>query len=191
MAGIDEAGRGALAGPVVAGAVILPEDPGLETKLKGVRDSKQMTAKGREFWAAVIKNIAAGWAVGSASHDEIDEQGIVTATLLAMRRALEQLPYLPNHLLVDYLSIPGYPCPQTAIVKGDARSLSIAAASILAKTSRDALMIVMDEQVPDYGFGAHKGYGTQVHLQALAHFGFSPFHRRSIRIKKGIENYGR
>ena len=190
MAGIDEAGRGALAGPVVAGAVILPEDAGLETKLKGVRDSKQMTAIGRELWAAVIKNIAAGWAVGFASHDEIDEQGIVTATLLAMRRALEQLPYTPHHLLVDYLSIPGYPCPQTALVKGDARSLSIAAASILAKTSRDALMIAMDEQAPDYGFAAHKGYGTQAHLQALAHFGFSPFHRRSFRIKRGIENDG-
>jgi ribonuclease HII len=180
VAGIDEAGRGALAGPVAAGAVILPVDPGLTASLSGVRDSKQMSPAEREKWAGRIRQVAAGYAVGFASNLEIDHLGILPATRLAIERSLAGLSLQPEHLLLDYLALPEVTLPQTSLVKGDARSLSIAAASILAKTSRDALMCQIEEQYPGYGFTAHKGYGTLAHRCRLARLGPSPVHRLSF-----------
>lgn len=186
VAGIDEAGRGALAGPVAAAALIFPPDPHLSRSLVGVRDSKQMKPAEREYWAGRLPSLARAWGVGFASHQEIDALGIVPATRLAARRALDALDLAPQHLLLDYLRIPDCPLPQTALVKGDARSLSIAAASILAKTARDKLLCQLNCEYPGYGFAAHKGYGTVAHRRALAELGPSPVHRRSFRLK-GIE----
>jgi ribonuclease HII len=180
VAGLDEAGRGPWAGPVTAGAVVLPEDPGLATRLVGVNDSKQMTPHQRNYWAEYIQSEAVAWAVGQASHCEIDELGIVPATRLAMQRALQQLISPPAHLLLDAMLLPEEDLPQTKLIKGDARSLSIAAASILAKTTRDAHMVLMDEQYPGYGFARHKGYGTRIHQEALIRLGPCPIHRRSF-----------
>ena len=184
VCGIDEAGRGAWAGPVAAGAVILPQEgkPGssLVDRLSGVRDSKQMTPVQREKWAAVIRSEASAWGVGLASHEEIDRLGIVPATRLAVRRALDALRLAPEYLLVDYLELPEILLPQSALVKGDARSLSIASASILAKTARDALMQELEEMYPGYGFARHKGYGTSIHLAALKRLGPCPIHRLSF-----------
>ena len=180
IAGVDEAGRGALAGPVAAGAVILPVDPELTLRLSGVRDSKQMTPEARELWAEQLQAVACGCGVGYASNQEIDAFGIVPATRLAVQRALEALPMQPQHLLVDYLELPDTTVPQTSLVQGDRRSLSIAAASILAKTGRDALLRQLDLEFPGYGFAQHKGYGTLAHRQALAQLGPSPVHRLSF-----------
>lgn len=177
VAGLDEAGRGAWAGPVAAAAVILPPDPEILTRLKGVRDSKQMTPLQRDQWAEIIRTEALAWGVGLAASEEIDALGIIAATRLAMQRALQALNATPEHLLIDALRLPAIPCPQTALLKGDARSLSIAAASVLAKTSRDALMRQLDTCFPGYGFAAHKGYGTPAHRQAIARLGVSPQHR--------------
>ena len=190
IAGLDEAGRGALAGPVAVGAVVLPgnlphlDRPHLLSKLAGVRDSKQMTPLERETAAPRIKELAVAWGVGMASPDEIDSEGIVVATRLAALRAVEQLALFPDYLLTDFrLELPQLDIPQTALVKGDAKCLSIAAASVLAKTTRDALMREMDLQVPGYGLGRHKGYGTAAHLQALKSMGYSPIHRKSFSVK--------
>lgn len=183
VAGIDEAGRGALAGPVAAAAVILPRDPAIAAELSGVRDSKEMTPAQRTAWAGRIKAQAAAWGVGMASHAEIDELGILPATYLAARRALAALALKPQHLLLDFITIPGESVPQTGLVKGDARCLSIAAASVLAKTSRDAWMCSLDREYPAYGFAAHKGYGTLAHRQALARLGPCPFHRVSFSVQ--------
>lgn len=180
VAGIDEAGRGALAGPVAAGVVIFPPERGLEEKLHGVRDSKQMTPHDREEWAVCIKALAVAWGVGFTSPLEIDELGIVPATRLAIRRAIESLPTPPQHLLLDFLRLPDCQLPQTPLVKGDRRSLSIAAASILAKTSRDALMVEYERQYPCYGFASHKGYATAHHLRQIALNGTISIHRRSF-----------
>jgi ribonuclease HII len=180
LAGLDEAGRGAWAGPVSAAAVILPPDPGLTARLHGVRDSKQMTANQRRAWAIKIKEIACTWAVGFASWAEIDETNILAATRLAMRRALDQLALTPEHLLIDAVRLPAVALPQTIIIKGDVRSLSIAAASVLAKTARDALLVAWDEEYPAYGFARHKGYGTALHQSALQKQGPCPLHRRSF-----------
>lgn len=177
IAGLDEAGRGAWAGPVAAAAVILPPDPEILHRLKGVRDSKQMTPAQRDRWAEIIRVEALAWGVGLAASEEIDALGIVAATRLAMQRALQALNTTPEHLLIDALRLPAIPCPQTAILKGDVRSLSIAAASVLAKTSRDALMYQLDACFPGYGFAVHKGYGTLAHRQALARLGVSSQHR--------------
>jgi ribonuclease HII len=182
IAGIDEAGRGALAGPVAAAAVILPPDPCMIHTLKGVRDSKQMTAAQRQAARELILRHAHAWGVGFASPGEIDRLGIVPATRLAAWRAVDELIIPPVHLLLDYLFLPDVPVPQTALVKGDCRSLSIAAASILAKTSRDALLVELDRQYPGYGFATHKGYGTLVHREALQHLGPSPVHRLSFEL---------
>lgn len=180
-AGVDEAGRGALAGPVAAGAVILPADsPGLCDKLHGVRDSKVMKPAERETWSEIIKETAVAWCVGFSSADEIDRVGIAPATCLAISRAVSHLCVIADHLLVDYLKLPNESIPQTSLVKGDARSLSIAAASILAKTARDALLIEMDQQFPLYGFAKHKGYGTQAHRQAIQKYGPCIQHRQSF-----------
>jgi ribonuclease HII len=181
VAGIDEAGRGALAGPVCAAALILPVQPNLQAALCGVRDSKQMTPAAREHWAVCLRQIALAYGVGFASAQEIDEIGIAPATRLAIQRALQEMALTPEHLLVDYLELPEIHLPQTPLVKGDARALSIAGASVLAKTARDALMRQLDEQYPGYGLAVHKGYGTQAHRQALARLGPSAIHRRSFQ----------
>jgi ribonuclease HII len=181
VAGVDEAGRGALAGPVAAGAVVLPRDqPELMLKLWGVRDSKVMSAKERELWAAEIKAASLAWSVGMASPDEIDAVGIVPATCLAVSRAMANLAITPEHVLVDYLTLPEVICPQTPLIKGDARSLSVAAAAILAKTARDAVLIELDQSFPGYSFAKNKGYGTAAHRQAIAAKGPCSQHRRTF-----------
>lgn len=185
VAGLDEAGRGAWAGPVCAGAVILPPDPAVLNRLNGVRDSKQMTPRQRAAWAEQIQAAALTWGVGFASNEEIDAQGILPATRLAMQRALQALSLPPQHLLIDALRLPGDARPQTALIKGDARSLSIAAASVLAKTSRDALMTGLEEQFPGYGFARHKGYGTSQHREALVALGPCALHRFSFAPLRG------
>lgn len=177
LAGIDEAGRGAWAGPVSAGAVVLPLDPNLLEQLPEVRDSKEMIPSQRTFWAHHIKRVAAAWGVGFASSLEIDALGIVPATRLAMQRAIAALGITPDHLLIDAVRLPEIPLPQTSLIKGDARSLSIAAASVLAKTARDTLLVQFDEQYPGYGFARHKGYGTALHAEALQRLGPCPIHR--------------
>jgi ribonuclease HII len=150
--------------------------------LKGVRDSKQMTPKARQIAREWIIQYAASWGVGFATPEEIDQMGIVPATQLAAWRALEPLHVYPDHLLLDYLFLPEVSIPQTALIKGDCRSLSVAAASVLAKTSRDALMRELDLAYPDYGFAAHKGYGTLAHRDALHRLGPSQVHRRSFTL---------
>jgi ribonuclease HII len=180
IAGIDEAGRGAWAGPVCAAAVILPVNPLLARELYGVRDSKQMSPSSRTAWEPHIKACAAAWGVGFATCEEIDRIGILPATRLAATRALAELS--PDYLLTDYLIFREIPLPQTALVKGDQRSLSIAAASVLAKTARDDLMRRLDRSYPGYGFARHKGYGTREHQQAIRRLGLCALHRRSFSI---------
>jgi ribonuclease HII len=185
VAGLDEAGRGALAGPVAVGAVILPnKKPLLSRTLAGVRDSKQMTPLERESLAPRIKEVALTWSVGFASAEEIDSQGIVQATRLAALRALEGLSIFPQYLLTDFrLELPELDIPQTALVKGDAHCLSIAAASVLAKTARDQLMCELDSLYQGYGLEKHKGYGTGAHRSALERLGYSSIHRKSFHIR--------
>lgn len=180
VAGLDEAGRGAWAGPVSAGAVILPPGAAIAASLCDVRDSKQMTPAERACWATIIQEHALAWGVGFASNQEIDAMGIVPATRLAMARALAGLGEPAEHLLIDALRLPGTALPQTPLIKGDARSLSIAAASVLAKTARDALMVELDAAYPAYGFARHKGYGTASHREALQSLGPCPIHRFSF-----------
>jgi len=186
IAGLDEAGRGALAGPVAVGAVILPMDePHLLRTLEGVRDSKQLTAREREALVPRIHEAALRWCVAFASAQEIDRYGIVPATRLAALRALEGLSLLPQYLLTDFrLELPQLDIPQTALVKGDALCLSIAAASVLAKTTRDQLMRELDSQYQGYGLGKHKGYGTLAHRLAMKQQGISPIHRKTVRVKE-------
>jgi ribonuclease HII len=180
LAGLDEAGRGAWAGPVSAAAVILPQDADLCVQLKGVRDSKQMTPRQRSAWAVEIRRAALAWGVGFASHTEIDALGILPATRLAMQRALAQLGLSPQHLLLDAVRLPAVALPQTVLIKGDVRCLSIAAASVLAKTARDELLVAWEQEYPGYGFARHKGYGTAAHRQALQINGPCPVHRFSF-----------
>jgi ribonuclease HII len=186
IAGLDEAGRGCLAGPVVAAAVILPlEDVACCQALlsSGVRDSKQLTCHARENLYDVIMQRAVAVSVGMGSVELIDERNILQATKHAMRAAIEQLAQLstpPQALLLDALLLPDVPLPQRSIIKGDALCLSIAAASIIAKVTRDRLMLQLDRQYPAYGFARHKGYGTEAHLAALRVYGASPVHRQSF-----------
>jgi len=180
VAGIDEAGRGALAGPVACAAVILPPEPNLMRSLAGVRDSKQMRPAQREYWAGRIQEAASACAVAYASPEEVDQIGILPATHLAAQRAVQVLAVHPEHLLLDYLFLVDCELPQTSLIKGDQRSLSIAAASVLAKTSRDARLRELDQHYPGYGFAVHKGYGTAVHLAALQRLGPCPVHRFSF-----------
>jgi ribonuclease HII len=186
IAGLDEAGRGALAGPVAVGAVVLPNDKALLSRtLRGVRDSKQMTPLGRETLVPCIKQVARTWSVGFASAEEIDSLGIVPATRLAALRALMGLSLVPEYLLTDFrLELPELDISQTALVKGDALCLSIAAASVLAKTARDKLMCELDGRYQGYGLGKHKGYGTQAHRSAMERLGISAIHRRSFQVKE-------
>jgi ribonuclease HII len=182
IAGIDEAGRGALAGPVAAAAVVLPPEETIASHLAGVRDSKQMTPVQREQTRERIIQHAIAWAVGLSTSEEIDQLGILPATKLAACRAVESLDLTPEHLLLDYLFLPEISIPQTALTKGDCRSLSIAAASILAKTTRDAILLELDQTYPGYGFARHKGYGTAAHRAALIHLGACPVHRLSFTL---------
>jgi len=217
IAGIDEAGRGAWAGPVCAAALILPPDPTLLRTLDEVRDSKLMTPRSRDIWAPRIRLTALAWGVGFASSQEIDTLGILPATRLAATRALASLsssphppspfPFSlaplhpspdtlipdpsqlsalsslhPDYLLTDYLVFPNLDLPQTALIKGDQLSLSVASASVLAKTARDALMRIADSQYPGYGFARHKGYGTRLHQQSIRQLGLSEIHRKSFAI---------
>lgn len=177
IAGVDEAGVGPLAGPVVASAVILPRD----YKLRTLNDSKKLDEATREQLAAQIKSDAIAWALGTAEVAEIDRLNIYHAGLLAMRRAVEALGTQPDFVLVDARTIPEIPMQQRGIVKGDSLSASIAAASILAKTARDALLLEYEQQYPGYGFAAHKGYPTPEHFKALRERGALPIHRRSFR----------
>ncbi len=186
VAGIDEAGRGALAGPVVAAAVVLPQITNFNVELQGVRDSKQMSPAQREFWSTTICESAVTCGIGQASASEIDSLGIAPATQLAATRAVAALSVSPDHLLLDYFYLPKLNCPQTALVKGDARSLSIAAASVLAKTTRDAILIEMEFKYPGYGLAKHKGYGTQFHRNAIKKLGPTPFHRMSFEPLKSL-----
>jgi ribonuclease HII len=185
IAGLDEAGRGALAGPVCVGAVILPNGaPRLSSTLSGVRDSKLLSSLKRDLLAPRIKAVALTWSVAFASAVEIDALGIVPATRLAAMRAIGSLAQFPDYLLTDFrLEVPELDIPQTAIVKGDQKSLSIAAASILAKTARDEVMRGLESQYPGYGLGKHKGYGTQAHRRVLKRMGWSSIHRKTFRVK--------
>jgi len=176
VAGIDEAGRGPLAGPVVAAAVIL--DP--KRRIRGLRDSKVMTPEAREEVSAQIRLKALAWAVASSDVAEIDTLNILRATLLAMRRAFDALSLPPVEVLIDGDRCPELPCPASPIVKGDRDVPAISAASIIAKTTRDAMLVELDRQYPMYGFARHKGYGTPEHLAALDLHGPCPAHRRSF-----------
>lgn len=176
VCGIDEAGRGPLAGPVYAAAVILPD--GLE--LPGLNDSKKLTEKKREELFSLICEKAVAYGIGCASEQEIDEINILQATYLAMRRAVEELPVPADYALVDGNRMPPLAIPGETIVKGDASSASIAAASILAKVSRDRVMKMMDEVYPQYQFAKHKGYGTKLHVEMLREYGPSPIHRKTF-----------
>jgi ribonuclease HII len=184
IGGIDEAGRGAWAGPVAAAVVVLPADAGVLRSLTGVRDSKCMTPRQRERAAPVIKTESLAWGIGFSSSSEIDEMGILPATRQAIMRALEMLPLFPEYLLLDYIHWPGLANPHLALPKGESRSLSIAAASVLAKTARDAVMCELERQHPGYGFARHKGYGTAQHRAALTRLGACQIHRKSFSISR-------
>lgn len=180
IAGLDEAGRGALAGPVAVGALILPKDVQREGIWAEVRDSKLLSAAQREEMSGRIRSAAAGWAVGEASAQEIDDIGIAPATRLAMQRAINALPTPPDYLLLDWVRLATVNLPQESYTKGDQRIVSVAAASILAKVYRDSLLVEMDQVYPLYGFARHKGYGAASHLAAIAAHGPCPQHRRSF-----------
>lgn len=178
IAGIDEAGRGALAGPVIAAAVILP----LNCSIDGLRDSKQLTPKQRDRFADEIYSVALSVGIGSADNRTVDRLNVLGATLLAMQNAIENLTPPPDYLLIDGINIPATDIPGEAIPKGDSRSYSIAAASIIAKTTRDRIMIELDRTYPHYGFQGHKGYPTSQHRQAIAQFGASDIHRQTFKL---------
>lgn len=176
ICGVDEAGRGPLAGPVCAAAVILP--PHLE--IPGLTDSKKLTDKKRRELFPIIQEQAVAWGIGWASEKEIDEINILQATFLAMQRALDQLTVKPELALIDGNRETDFGVPVKTVVKGDSLSMNIAAASVLAKVSRDDLMVKLAEEYPQYGFEIHKGYGTKAHYAALTEYGASPVHRMSF-----------
>ena len=178
VAGVDEAGRGCLAGPVVAGAVVLP----LDLRVPGITDSKALTAHQRDELYDEIRHAAIAWAVAVVDAAEIDRINILRASLLAMRRALEALTPIPGFALIDgHMLVPDLAIAQRAVIGGDRKSTAIAAASILAKVTRDRWMCDAHAQDPRYGFDQHKGYATPEHLKAVAAFGYSPLHRRTFR----------
>lgn len=180
ICGIDEAGRGPFAGPVVAGTVILP----VGLKIEGLNDSKQVSPKRREELYDIIMDQAVSVGVGMASPGRIDEINILQATYEAMKHAVEDLDVVPDLLLNDAVTIPQIPIRQVGIIKGDGRSLSIAAASIIAKVTRDRMMVDYDEIYPEYGFAKNKGYGSKEHIEALKKYGPCPIHRSTF-----IHNY--
>jgi ribonuclease HII len=177
VCGVDEAGRGPLAGPVSAAAVILDD----ANPIKGLADSKKLSEKQRDELAPIIRERAVAWSVAFAEVEEIDQFNILQATLLAMKRAVLALQIQPQQVLVDGLYCPQTGIPSLAIVKGDSKVAAISAASILAKTARDGLMLQLHEQYPHYGFADHKGYPTAAHLAALHEYGISPVHRKSFK----------
>ncbi|MBM3120155.1 MAG: ribonuclease HII [Chloroflexi bacterium] len=177
IAGVDEAGRGALAGPVVAAAVILPQCPDFPW-LKSVRDSKEIPSAKRESLFSLITQEAVSFGIGVIDHQIIDSIGILKATRLAMCQAVEQLTCLPDFLLIDFLTLPQLKISQKPIIRGDKLCLSIACASIVAKVTRDRIMVELDQLHPGYGFANHKGYGTKQHVSCLHQHGPSPIHRR-------------
>lgn len=176
ICGIDEVGRGPLAGPVVAGAVILPKD----TDILYINDSKKLSEKKREELYEVIMKKAVATGIGYASPERIDEINILQATYEAMREAIQNLAVVPDILLNDAVTIPKVSIPQVPIIKGDAKSISIGAASIIAKVTRDRLMVEYDKLMPEYGFASNKGYGSKAHIEALKANGPSPIHRKSF-----------
>lgn len=182
VCGLDEAGRGPLAGPVYAGAVILPDGYIPE----GLNDSKKLSEKKREALFVEITENALAWSFGTASPEEIDEINILNASMLAMKRAVEALNVRPEFLLVDGNVARGFDQPALAVIKGDAKSPSIAAASIIAKVLRDRECLKMDEKYPQYGFAGHKGYPTKAHFEAIEKHGVSPIHRKSFLKKRGL-----
>jgi len=181
IAGADEVGRGPLAGPVVVGAVIL--NPKTVELLAGVDDSKKLSAKRREQLNPIIKKEALCWALGWRNSRQIDEEGIAVSIQKALQLAISRLSVSPQHLLLDAFSAPQIMLPQTSIIKGDSKSATIAAASIIAKCFRDDLMIKLDGVYPNYGFASHKGYGTAAHIAVLREQGRCPQHRRSFKVK--------
>ena len=176
ICGVDEAGRGPLAGPVCAAAVILPK----HLRIPGLTDSKKLTDKKRRELFPIIQEQAIAYGIGLASESEIDEINILQATFLAMRRALDQLSVRPEIALIDGNRETDFGLPVKTVVKGDSLSANIAAASILAKVTRDNLMVELAQQYPEYGFEIHKGYGTKAHYEALGTYGPCPIHRRSF-----------
>jgi len=190
IAGVDEAGRGALAGPVVAAAVILPCDINAPW-LAEVKDSKQLTPAKRELFFHHIHEIAISIGIGSVPHYLVDAQGIVKATRLAMKLAIERLSPPPQSLLIDYMHLPEVSLPQKGITNGDNLCLSIACASIIAKVARDQLMVAFDRVYPGYGLAQHKGYGTRGHFDCLFRLGPCPIHRQSFSPVRDIMLHGR
>jgi len=184
VAGIDEAGRGPLAGPVVAAAVVFPKDT---TNTLHIFDSKQLPAHKREQLKTVVEQHAVSIGIGIVDHDLIDEINILQASLQAMKEAVDQLSVKPDHLLIDGIHAPDINVENTCIPKGDSKSMAIAAASIIAKVTRDELMIKLDRKYPGYGFARHKGYPTKAHIKSIHQLGFSPIHRRSFRVRELIE----
>lgn len=176
IAGLDEAGRGPLAGPVVAAAVVIARD----RRIRRLADSKLLTPERRDELFALIHERAVGIGVGLVDHETIDRVNILEATRLAMRAALNQLPIAPDLVITDFVKLPGLVCRQRNLVDGDARCASVAAASIIAKVTRDRIMLEVDRQFPEYGFARHKGYGTPEHLAALDRLGPCPLHRKSF-----------
>ncbi|HWP49110.1 MAG TPA: ribonuclease HII [Candidatus Limnocylindrales bacterium] len=182
VAGIDEVGRGCLAGPVVACAIIFPP----HTFIEGVKDSKKLSPEKREYLFDLIQKQALGIGIGIVEESVIDEINILRATIKAMEKAVQALQPCPDHLLIDALFLENFSIPQFAIKEGDNISFSIAAASIVAKVTRDRMMIAYSEQYPQYQFSKHKGYGTPEHLEAIARYGPCPLHRKSFR---GVKEY--
>lgn len=176
VCGVDEAGRGPLAGPVYAAAVILP----VGTEIAGLNDSKKLSEKKREEFFDIINDVAISISVGTASEKEIDEINILNATFLAMKRAVEGLEISPDYAIIDGNRAPNLEIPTETVVKGDGKVMSVAAASIIAKVSRDRFMLKMAEQYPEYQFEKHKGYGTRLHYEMIEKNGVSPIHRRSF-----------
>lgn len=182
IGGVDEAGRGPLAGPVYAAAVVLSP----ETTIDGLNDSKKLTEKKREALFPIIQEKALAYGIGFATEQEIDEINILNATFLAMRRAVESMHITPDLLLIDGNLKPKIGvCEEVPVIKGDAKSMSIAAASVLAKVSRDRFMLELAEKFPQYAFEKHKGYGTKLHYEKIQEYGISPVHRRTF-LKKII-----
>ena len=183
MAGVDEAGRGPLAGPVVVAAVVLPREWRPEAPLD---DSKRMSPEAREKAYRAVRRVALGWRMTAVQPEEIDRLNILGATLAGMSRVVERLRPPPDYVLVDGNRLPPLTVPSEAVVKGDQRSLSVAAASVLAKVARDRIMVVYAARYPHWGFERHKGYGTAMHLAAIGRHGRSPIHRRSFKVR-GLE----
>ncbi len=182
IAGLDEAGRGAWAGPVVAAAVILPVDqPKLLDTLNGLNDSKKLSPKKRDVFFDIVQQTALAVAVGIGSPKLVDDINVLQATRHAMQEALDELPITPNYLLLDHLKLPAVNLPQDAFPKADSISLTVSAASVIAKVTRDRLMVKLSQQYPGYGFERHKGYGTRLHREALQILGPCAVHRMSYR----------